>query len=552
MKIVDFNALRLRIILITISFSLFPLIILGFGINKKFSSSYYGTIEGGLRILAESKQASIDLFLSERVAQLTLLANTLDARDISDPAALERLFSQMQSQSRYFIDIGIIDSESGQHLAYAGPYNLEGFNYKNEEWFAKVMAKGVYISDVFLGFRKHPHIIIAVLHREGSQSWIVRATIDSEVFENLVKRVQMGRKGDAFLVNSALALQTTPRFGGNVLQDIDLPFPIEGRFQGVRIDTLEVVYRRYLYARTWLDNKDWVLVIREDPTEKLMPLFETESQVWMLLGGGMLLICIGTVLITNSMIRRLVTAEREKAVLDANLTQSGKMAALGKMAAGVAHEINNPLAIIREQAGWIKDLMEEEDVKASPNFKEIEEAVKRIEQHVERAKDVTHRMLGFARRMEPSASSLNLNSLAAETLKFLETEARHRNIAVSLELAENLPCTESDQTQLQQVLLNLIDNAIDAIGKNGQLTIATAHHPERRELSIAVTDTGSGIPADKLEKIFDPFYTTKKPGEGTGLGLAIAFGIMDKLGGRITVTSVLGQGSTFTIHVPIK
>ncbi len=552
MKIVDFNRLRLRIILITISFSLFPLIILGIGINKKFSSSYYGTIESSLRILAESKQASIDLFLSERVAQLSLLSNSLDSRKLNDQGALERLLAQIQSQTHSYIDIGIIDTGTGKHLAYTGPYNLESFNYKNEEWFAKVMAKGVYISDVFMGFRKHPHIIIAVLHREGDKSWILRATIDSEIFEGLVKRVQIGRKGDAFLVNAAQILQTTPRFGGTVFQNAGLPFPIADRFQGAHVESIEMGYNRYLYAWTWLDNTDWLLVIREDPAEELRPLLDAEYQVWLLLGGAMLLIGIGTVLVTNSMIRRLVEAERERAALDANLTQSGKMAALGKMAAGVAHEINNPLAIIREQAGWVKDLLEEEDVQGSPNFKEIEQAVDRIEQHVERAKNVTHRMLGFARRVEPTTSTIHINALATETLKFLETEARHRNIDITMALADAPPCTVSDQVQLQQVLLNLIDNAIDAMGKNGRLTIATAHHPESHELSVAVTDTGSGIPPDKLEKIFDPFYTTKKLGEGTGLGLAIAYGIMDKLGGRITVSSVLGQGSTFTLFVPVR
>jgi len=226
------------------------------------------------------------------------------------------------------------------------------------------------------------------------------------------------------------------------------------------------------------------------------------------------------------------------------------MAALGKMAAGVAHEINNPLAIIREQAGWIRDLLEEPELVAAPQHKEISESVHRIEHHVERAKNVTHRMLGFARRMEPVMQAVDLNKLLAETVQFLKTEALLRNIDIRQDFAENLPPTDSDPTQLQQVFLNLIDNAIDAVGKNGRIVLSTSLNEDANELCVSVADTGCGIPADKLDKIFDPFFTTKKPGEGTGLGLSISFGIIEKLGGRVTVNSAVGEGTTFTVYVP--
>lgn len=549
MKTLDFKRLRLTIILFTLGFSLLPLLVLGIGVKSRFSTAYQDVLQGSLRTLVESKRNAIDLFLTERVAQVSTLSSALTMEEASDQANLERIFTLLQTTSRYYIDLGVIDSE-GNHLAYAGPYSLTGKNYKNEEWFAKVMAKGVYISDVFMGFRQYPHIIIAVLRREGGKAWIMRATIDSDVFESFVKRVQMGRKGDAFLMSDKHLLQTNPRFGGHVMEEMDLPFKMDARFPGLRIQELQVNHRQYLYGWTWLDNKDWLLVIREDPEEALRPLFETEHLTWALLAAGVAIIIAGTVLVTNSMVRRLENAEREKASLDANLTQSGKMAALGKMAAGVAHEINNPLAIIREQAGWIKDLMEEDEVKAIPQYKEIADSVHRIEHHVERAKNVTHRMLGFARRMEPVKQSVNVNKLLTETVQFLKTEALLRNIDIRQELAEGLPPTDSDPTQLQQVFLNLIDNAIDAIGKNGQLSLTTRYDQQAHMLAISFVDTGCGIPQETLEKIFDPFFTTKKPGEGTGLGLSIAFGIIEKLGGRITVSSIVGQGTTFTVFIP--
>ena len=150
---------------------------------------------------------------------------------------------------------------------------------------------------------------------------------------------------------------------------------------------------------TWLNLKDWLLVIKDDPREEFTPLYRARGLLILLLSGGSLLVIGGAVIVSNATVRQLVRAEREKAVLDASLTQSSKMAALGKLAAGVAHEVNNPLAIIMEKAGWMRDLLSEEDVKGSPNFQEFEDAVSKIEFHVRRAKEVTHRLLGFARRM---------------------------------------------------------------------------------------------------------------------------------------------------------
>jgi len=549
MKTADLKRLRLTMILTTIAFSLIPLLVLGIAISHEFSKAYKANIEKNLFTLAEVKRDYVDQFLAERVAQLSLLANTEKLAEMSDPAYLEKIFSAMQSQSPSYIDLGVI-GEHGSHLSYAGPYQLHEFNYKNEEWFAKVMAQGIYISDVFLGFRKHPHIIIAVLRREAGHTWILRATIDSEVFDALVRRIDLGRNGDAFLVNARGQLQTAPRLGGQVMGEISLPMSLDTRFDGVRVKDFGTHDQRALYAWSWMKKTDWLLVLRKDPAEELRTLFYTEHVVWILLAVGVGVICLGTVLVTNHMVRRLEKAEREKSALDATLTQSGKMAALGKMAAGVAHEINNPLAIIREQAGWIKDLLEEEDVQNSSNFQEISEAANRIEHHVQRAKNVTQRMLGFARRMEPATEIVDVNNVLSETVKFLETEARHRNIDIVKRLHPQLPCVRTDPVQVQQVFLNLIDNAIDAIGKDGQLTLETVSLPETNQVEINVTDTGCGIEPDKMDKIFDPFFTTKKPGEGTGLGLAITFGIIEKLGGRITVQSQVGKGSTFTVRLP--
>jgi two-component system NtrC family sensor kinase len=265
-----------------------------------------------------------------------------------------------------------------------------------------------------------------------------------------------------------------------------------------------------------------------------------------------LVIIIGAVFSTRAMMKELVQMERKKAVSEDLAMQSTKMAALGKMAAGIAHEINNPLAVIGEKAGWLKDLLHEEDLAQSPNFQEFADTVNKIELHVNRAKKVTHRLLGFARRMEPVHEKVDLNTILHDTIGFLENEARYRNIDIQADFDEELPQTTSDSAQLQQVFLNILNNAIDAIGKDGEIIVKTKLLPKINSLGVEIIDNGPGIPKEMLDKIFDPFFTTKEVGKGTGLGLSISYSIIDKLGGKMMVASEEGQGTTFTIYLPIR
>lgn len=545
----QYTTLRWKIIATTLSFSLVPLFALGFTIYEQFRVSYTAKILETLRTLAENRRSAIDLFLDERVAQLKMLAHAGSFNELTELGVLERVFYVMQAGSKSFVDLSVIDQE-GNHVTYTGPYGeLRLVNYKEESWFHAVLSKGVYISDVFMGFRRYPHFIIAVKRQEGNRTWVLRATIDTDIFESMVRAAQTGKDGDAFIVNRENVLQTTPRFGGKLLEKatpLDFASCVD-----TRVEELELNGRTNLVATTPVARNKWVLVIREDPREELTPLLKARYTGISVFLAGLLVIAAGTIFIAGRMTKHLVQADREKAVLDASLVESGHLAALGKMAAGVAHEINNPLAVIKEKAGWMKDLLGDSDMTASKHYEEFQTSIQKIEHHVERARKVTHRLLGFARRMEPVHELADVNHVLDETIDFLENEARHRDIGIQTNWGD-LPRTKSDVGQLQQVFLNLIDNAIDAIGKDGEVNIRTEHHAKDKEIAVVISDTGKGIHKDTLKKIFDPFFTTKKKGEGTGLGLSISHSIIDKLGGRIAVESEEGHGSTFTVYLPIQ
>lgn len=544
----NYRALYWKIVVTTLSFSIIPLITLGATIYYQFRVSYTAKIMESIQTFVTNRRNAIDLFLEERVSQLYTLAYTQTFEQLKNERYLDQVFTLIQSKSRSFIDLGIID-EDGNHVAYVGPYRLGGINYKNEEWFHEVMLRGVYISDVFMGFRKFPHFIIAVLRREGEQTWILRATIDTDIFEAMVKAVQIGKWGDAFILNKSGVYQTPPRFGGELLGKND--YVDISQFTGIHLEKVHIRGRDALVATTWLKSKEWLIVIVEDLQQELNPLFEARYMVVGIITLGILIIILGTAFVTRATIGQLIESDREKAMLDSNLVQSGKMAALGKLAAGIAHEVNNPLAVIKEKVGWIMDLLSEEDISQSENRKEFEDAVQKIDFHVDRAKKVTHRLLGFARRMEPVREKVDINKLLDETTDFLKNEAHYRNITINTVYQSTLPTTVSDSSQIQQVFLNILNNAIDALGKDGVIDVQTRFNMKDEQIVVTIADNGPGIPDDQQNRIFDPFFTTKEVGTGTGLGLSISYTIVEKLGGRIMVTSEVGKGTTFTIYLPV-
>jgi two-component system NtrC family sensor kinase len=253
----------------------------------------------------------LTLFLGEKIAQLSTLANTSSLAQLSDKDYLNKVLNIMQSRSPSYIDLGIID-QNGDHLAYVGPYYdvLKKVNYRNARWFDAVLSSGTYVSDVFLGFRKVPHFVIAVLVREKNRNWILRATIDSNVIENIVYAAQTGKTGDAYLINRENLLQTKPRFGGNLLER-----PSGPDFSSV-VEETTLKDKATLYAAIPIKTKKWVLVIKDDAREPLAPLLRAKYLVGLLSLLAIGLIILGSVLTTNIVLKRLIKSDREKAKSD--------------------------------------------------------------------------------------------------------------------------------------------------------------------------------------------------------------------------------------------
>jgi signal transduction histidine kinase len=258
-------------------------------------------------------------------------------------------------------------------------------------------------------------------------------------------------------------------------------------------------------------------------------------------------------------VRRL-HAEKQDAEFRERIKQQMVMAerlvALGTMASGVAHEINNPLAIVQESAGWLQQILAKPEMRAIPRRADFEKALARINKAVQRASRITRQLLQVVKTQSlemPGPTILtevSLKDLAEEAIALVEAEASLKKIAISLESTPLHPIAWTDPYPLLQVLLNLLTNSIQATEAGGRITIALQASVEGTQISVR--DTGCGIPEEDLARIFEPFFTTKGVGKGTGMGLYVSWGIVAKLGGLIKVESLPGEGTSFTITLPAK
>ena len=242
-------------------------------------------------------------------------------------------------------------------------------------------------------------------------------------------------------------------------------------------------------------------------------------------------------------------AETFTGKLKQHMVVADRLASLGELAGSIAHEINNPLAIIAESAGWFRSRLGRHDDVPDQVQADAELALEKIEKAVDRARRISQNFLRFARSPDANVRDVSLVDLAAEVVELTGKRAYHRAVSVDVRPDPDVPLRLStDPYQLRQVLLNLVTNAIQAVPKGGKVSLGLGGND--REVSISVEDNGPGIPEEFIERVFEPFFTTKPEGQGTGLGLAVSRGIVERLGGRIEIDSTPGEGCTFRVVIP--
>jgi two-component system, NtrC family, sensor kinase len=521
-----------------------PLIILIVYFQYRYAGLEEKSHRAHLGAIAEHQANTLDLFLSERRVNL---ANLIDhPRFLNPPSSgnMNEHLDDLRRVSDAFVDLGFFDG-SGVQVAYAGPHpSLESRDYRAEDWYVTLQKTpdNFIITDIYLGFRKQLHFTIAVSRRINDQFLVLRATLDPARMYEYMESQQASGDVATCLVNANGIYQLVDSGVGQPLDACPISVPRQTAF-GEGNATVADTARHYAFR--WLRNANWCLIIQSRASGGLPRYFQPRSSI---VSAILLILAIVVILNRSS---KLVAQQKETDETRAQLEHAAKLASVGELASGIAHEINNPLAVITEESGLLMDYSDPQFGKTLEK-EDLCRRLETIQKSAFRCRDITRKLLRFVRKTDFDLREHDVHAIIDGVVDdLLGPEISVSNIGIARSYDPSLPAITTDVNQLQQVILNIINNARDAIGnENGTISITTSRDEKR--LRLAITDSGCGMPPEQVDRVFMPFFTTKEVGKGTGLGLSVSYGIIHGLGGEIDVESVRGEGTTFTLVLPFK
>jgi signal transduction histidine kinase len=546
MRIFDYARVWKYAVIGAITIVLLPLIIMLLVSHYEYKRVSGAEMIRPIYSMVSNNQRSIVSFFSGRKAVLHFISEDIHHENVSDQRLAEVL-ANLKKIFGGFVNLRVIDS-NGKQRAYAGPSHLEGAEYSNQVWYKEVNKQGIYVADLFRGSDGSPYFLIALKYEKNPEnSFILQASIDAKILEGLIDALALERPSvEAFLINREGVLQTASHGYGKVLEKFSLSISSDSAEPQVQ-EIEKESGRLIIVGHAAIQGTPFRIVTVASRESLAKGLSLLSKRFALILSIGVLLVLGVVLFVVTKFVNHIYKSDRRRVAVLHNIQYTNKMASIGRLAAGVAHEVNNPLAVINEQAGLLKDLV---SMKKDFSRERSLGIVDSILSSVERCGKITHSLLGFATHVDVRFETIPLDQVIRQVLIFLGKESEYRRITVNLVVQDNLPPIESDVGQLEQVFLNIINNAFDAVDDGGRIDIELWADGSD-VVRVRVTDDGHGISEENLKHIFDPFFSTK--GEKvSGLGLSNTYGIVQKLGGRLVVKSKKGEGSTFTVTLPVK
>lgn len=515
----------------------------------EFNATLKNTGRLNLEALSNSQKNTIDLFLQERVVNIFSLFHSVDFNLNPSLNKMQNYLGDLRQVNDAFIDVGFLNTK-GIQTGYAGSFpGLKDKDYSNESWFKTLVnqERHYYISNIYLGFRKKPHFTIAVRQIIDGKPYIMRSTLDPDKFHSFLQSISTEKEVESALINREGLYQIVDPARGQLLGKSEYIPPIT-----IQSGVMEINDKGdpILIGFAWLKETPWALIVRQPLNIAHARMYESRRIMTILLAIVFFGIAAGIWFANSRLINHALVMVESKDQLRHQLFHASKLASVGQLATGVAHEINNPLAIIVSTSGVIRDMLNPE-FNLNPGPEEIIKEIDTIDSAAFRARTITRQLLAFGRKHEPTYAPCNINQVLDEVMAGLkEREFKVADIKIIRNYDPGLPEIMLDHDQIRQVFLNLVNNAGDAISGPGKITLTTTRNA--RDIQITIKDTGKGMSAVQLNKIFNPFFTTKEVGKGTGLGLSVSLNIIESVGGMIDVQSLEGTGSAFTISLPIR
>jgi two-component system NtrC family sensor kinase len=441
------------------------------------------------------------------------------------------------------------------HKDIAGSHTLSGFSFQRKWKLIVAFTSLIAILPLFIMNFVDYSLTRRVIEKE--LKYFVSETLDSAItlisFANdveksafkFVEQFNSGEKKDLFLVDSKGSL-LTPSFyyGKEGSFNIDLSKGDVGV-----INQRTYAGKQIITGHSRIPGSDMILVLVRSKQKLSQTWLEPRLDLVWLFVLSIILILLSIMGMATFLVGRIHKADRERIKALHQVEYSNKLASIGRLAGGVAHEINNPLAIMNQKIGLIIDILDmTEDFSSKKRLVELTNSVMAT---IERCGNITKRLLEFATYTDSIVAPVDINQVMTQVLAFLDREAKQRNILISFDNSEPVENFECDIGNLQQIFLNLFNNAFSAM-KNGGLLKVKIKSYQKEKVTIWIADNGVGIPKDDINKIFEPFFSSANEHWGTGLGLSITYGLIKEMGGDIIVKSTVGKGTCFKITLPFK
>jgi len=523
-----------------------------FFINSLATSSH-----STMQRIVQNQATLIEQYLSARKADLSFILQNFTVEELAKPGVLKQMFTSLQGDGSTFVDLGLIDV-NGRHLAYYGPHKLMDKNYSKADWYLETRKYGDFVSDVFLGFRGVPHFVVAVAI-DKKQGAILRATIDSDAFSKVVESVRVGETGEAFLLNRKGQFQTRHQGKWDLLDTAPQFEHYLRPVYGVQTFIQENSGgEQYLAAITTINKGQWTLVAQQEIKDAYRDVYIAGIYIISVsVIGGIITLSLAFYS-SNRIGNTLMEKEGEKEHLRDRLYRSVRLAELGEMTASFAHEINNPLQIMKSELTMLDIVLGDAEESGEPlggSVKtEVHDSLDQMKLQIDRCSQITSSILRFGRKEPAAATRIDLNDLVRDIGNMVAKKAETRGIDFSRLVKLGTPRILGDSSKLQQIFVNLLNNAIYAIverhGNNGGKLEFTAESGGPGWALIKIRDNGTGIPKEVLSNIYTPFFTTKPPEKGTGLGLSVCYGLVESMGGTIEVTTRDNEGTVFSVMLP--
>ena len=419
--------------LVTATVALVPLIIWALSGYRMTMETIESELELRTSQLVSNSWRSVSMFLTERRSVLDFIAHDHDLETLKDPARLSDILENLNKRFGGFIDLGVIDN-SGKRISHAGSHQMENLDFYQQPWFLEVLSRGVYISELVTGERNAPHVDFAVKREmAGGSFFVLHAVLEPGQLTKFVAQIDVGPKGDLFMINNDGVLQTPSRYHGAVFNKIPIKVPQSSTRTGV-FESVNGAKDRVVIGYAHIPETPYILMMIQEQSERIQPWYKTTWAFTLILAASIIMILLVTLGVATHLVNRIHEADQERLDTLHQVEYASKMVSLGRLASGVAHEINNPLAIINEKAGHIKDIFTMTDTYAQDP--KLVGLVDSVISTVQRCAKVTRGLLNFARHLNLSVQAIDLKEIIDEVQSVLAKEAEIRSLRLSHRIKE--------------------------------------------------------------------------------------------------------------------